>query len=55
VAPIVIGFLVSQSLTLHQNFFAIPGAIALLAVCLISVRRTSQENAVSSAPETEPI
>lgn len=56
-APIVIGFLVSQSLPLQQNFIAIaiPGAIAMLAVCLIKVRRAPQDVAMSSAPEVDPI
>ncbi|MFM0758341.1 MFS transporter [Paraburkholderia strydomiana] len=56
-APIVIGFLVSQSLPLQQNFvaIAIPGAIAMLAVCLIRVRRAPQGNTMSSAPEIDPV
>ncbi|OLL28935.1 MFS transporter [Burkholderia sp. SRS-W-2-2016] len=55
-APIVIGILVSQSLPLQQNFFAIavPGAIAMLAVCLIKVRRTPSGNAISAASVADP-
>jgi MFS transporter, AAHS family, benzoate transport protein len=40
-APIVIGFLVSKALPLQQNFIAIaiPGLVAMIAVCLMQVRR----------------
>ncbi|BAN27779.1 MFS transporter [Caballeronia insecticola] len=55
-APIVIGFLVSQALPLQQNFIAIaiPGVIAMLAVCLIKVRRTHEGNLASATlPEAD--
>jgi AAHS family benzoate transporter-like MFS transporter len=49
-APIVIGFLVSKALPLQQNFVAIavPGVIAMLAVCLIDTRR-SRNDAIAVA------
>jgi MFS transporter, AAHS family, benzoate transport protein len=55
-APIVIGFLVSQSLPLQQNFFAIaiPGAIAMVAICLIKVRRTPPIGEMSVAAKANP-
>ncbi|KND55096.1 benzoate MFS transporter BenK [Candidatus Paraburkholderia kirkii] len=43
-APIVIGYLVSQALPLQQNFIAIavPGVVAVVAVSLIRTSRSSQ-------------
>ncbi|SAL24441.1 major facilitator transporter [Caballeronia cordobensis] len=54
-APIVIGFLVAKALPLQQNFvaIAIPGVIAMLAVCLINVRRPRQDHRVVAAPKAD--
>ncbi|AET93738.1 mfs transporter, aahs family (plasmid) [Burkholderia sp. YI23] len=54
-APIVIGFLVAKALPLQQNFvaIAIPGVIAMLAVCLINVRRPRQDQMVVAAPKAD--
>lgn len=54
-APIVIGFLVAKALPLQQNFvaIAIPGVIAMLAVCLINVRRPRQHHRVVAAPKAD--
>ncbi|SAK44922.1 major facilitator transporter [Caballeronia pedi] len=55
-APIVIGLLVSRALPLQQNFIAIaiPGVIAMLAVCLINVRRPRQEAIAVARAEADP-
>lgn len=50
-APIVIGMLVAMALPLQQNFvaIAIPGAIAALAVAMISHRRSATLHAAAPA------
>lgn len=50
-APIVIGMLVAMALPLQQNFvaIAIPGAIAALAVAMISHRRSATVHAAAPA------
>ena len=50
-APIVIGMLVAMALPLQQNFvaIAIPGAIAALAVAMISHRRSATVQAAAPA------
>lgn len=55
-APIVIGFLVSKALPLQQNFIAIaiPGVIAMLAVCLIESRPTGPLRIATPVAEIEP-
>jgi AAHS family benzoate transporter-like MFS transporter len=56
-APIVIGFLVSRALPLQQNFvaIAIPGVIAMLAVCLIDSRRSRRDAGPAVAPQADPV
>ncbi|GJH19032.1 MFS transporter [Caballeronia novacaledonica] len=56
-APIVIGFLVSRALPLQQNFvaIAIPGVIAMLAVCLIDSRRSPQNAGAIPAAQADPV
>ncbi|SAK89231.1 major facilitator transporter [Caballeronia hypogeia] len=55
-APIVIGLLVSRALPLQQNFIAIavPGVIAMLAVCFIKVRRAPQDRVADPAGQADP-
>ncbi|SAK47222.1 major facilitator transporter [Caballeronia catudaia] len=55
-APIVIGFLVSKALPLQQNFvaIAIPGVIAMLAVCLINARRPRRDRMAVTAAQADP-
>jgi AAHS family benzoate transporter-like MFS transporter len=52
----VIGFLVSRALPLQQNFIAIaiPGVIAVVAVCLIKVRRVPHDRVASGVAEADP-
>ena len=57
-APIVIGMLVAMALPLQQNFvaIAIPGAIAALAVAMISHRRSATvQAAVPALPVRAPL
>ncbi|GJH10523.1 MFS transporter [Caballeronia novacaledonica] len=56
-APIVIGFLVSRALPLQQNFvaIAIPGVIAMLAVCLIDSRRSPRKAGAIPAAQADPV
>jgi MFS transporter, AAHS family, benzoate transport protein len=54
-APIVIGFLVSKALPLQQNFIAIaiPGLVAMFAVCLIQTRRSSPDDSYDIVAEAD--
>jgi AAHS family benzoate transporter-like MFS transporter len=54
-APILIGVLVSRALPLQQNFtaIAIPGVIAMLAICLIKTRRVSHDHIANTAVEAD--
>jgi AAHS family benzoate transporter-like MFS transporter len=54
-APIVIGVLVSKTLPLQQNFIAIaiPGLVAMIAVCLMQVRRNSSSDSYDVRAEAD--
>jgi MFS transporter, AAHS family, benzoate transport protein len=55
-APVVIGFLVSQALPLQQNFIAIaiPGVVAMLAVCCIRRDRAPHAAASNGIADADP-
>lgn len=55
-APVLIGFLVSAALPLAHNFIAIavPGVIAMLAVCLVRSRRAPRAGADHAVATADP-
>ncbi|MDR5759600.1 MFS transporter [Caballeronia sp. LZ035] len=55
-APVLIGLLVSAALPLQQNFIAIavPGVIAMLAMCLVRSRRAPRPDAGHAVATADP-